>query len=240
MLILALESSAKAASVALCRDGVLIAQSQQCSGLTHSCTLLPMAEQMLKNTDTKLADVDAIAVARGPGSFTGVRIGMAAAKGFAWGRELPLFGVSTLEAMAWGLGELEGLICPVMDARRSQVYNALFRASGGTLTRLREDRAISMTDLEADLQSLAEPVTLVGDGALLCSGSMALPAGRLLLAPEHRRQQRASGVALAAWAAMQRDEISDANSLQPNYLRLSQAERERLERLQAAERKDNE
>ena len=240
MLILALESSAKAASVALCRDGVLIAQSQQCSGLTHSCTLLPMAEQMLKNTDTRLAEVDAIAVARGPGSFTGVRIGMAAAKGFAWGRELPLFGVSTLEAMAWGLGELEGLICPVMDARRSQVYNALFRASGGTLTRLREDRAISMTDLEADLQSLAEPVTLVGDGALLCSGSMALPAGRLLLAPEHRRQQRASGVALAAWAAMQRDEISDANSLQPNYLRLSQAERERLERLQAAERKDNE
>ncbi len=128
----------------------------------------------------------------------------------------------------------------MMDARRSQVYNALFRASGGALTRLRQDRAISMTDLEADLQSLAEPVTLVGDGALLCSGSMSLPAGRLLLAPEHRRQQRASGVALAAWAAMQRDEISDANSLQPNYLRLSQAERERLERLQAAERKDNE
>ena len=85
--------------------------------------------------------------------------------------------------MAWGLGELEGLICPVMDARRSQVYNALFRASGGTPHPTSEDRAISMTDLEADLQSLAEPVTLVGDGALLCSGSMALPAGRLLLAP---------------------------------------------------------
>lgn len=89
MLILALESSAKAASVALCRDGVLIAQSQQCSGLTHSCTLLPMAEQMLKNTDTKLADVDAIAVARGPGSFTGVRIGVSTAKGLAWGAQKP-------------------------------------------------------------------------------------------------------------------------------------------------------
>ena len=100
MLILALESSAKAASVALCRDGVLIAQSQQCSGLTHSCTLLPMAEQMLKNTDTKLADVDAIAVARGPGSFTGVRIGVSTAKGLAWGAQKPAIGVSTLEPAA--------------------------------------------------------------------------------------------------------------------------------------------
>ena len=231
--ILAFETSAKAASVALLEGGNLLAESYQNAGLTHSRTILVMAEHLLQSCELTPQDVEAVAVAMGPGSFTGVRIGMAAAKGFAWGRELPLFGVSTLEAMAWGLGEL-------MDARRSQVYNALFRASGGTLTRLREDRAISMTDLEADLQSLAEPVTLVGDGALLCSGSMALPAGRLLLAPEHRRQQRASGVALAAWAAMQRDEISDANSLQPNYLRLSQAERERLERLQAAERKDNE
>lgn len=101
MLILALESSAKAASVALCRDGVLIAQSQQCSGLTHSCTLLPMAEQMLKNTDTRLAEVDAIAVARGPGSFTGVRIGVSTAKGLAWGAQKPAIGVSTLEAMAY-------------------------------------------------------------------------------------------------------------------------------------------
>ena len=123
MLILALESSAKAASVALCRDGVLIAQSQQCSGLTHSCTLLPMAEQMLKNTDTKLADVDAIAVARGPGSFTGVRIGVSTAKGLAWGAQKPAIGVSTLEAMAYhGLAAGEGaLVCAAMDARRSQI-----------------------------------------------------------------------------------------------------------------------
>ena len=123
MLILALESSAKAASVALCRDGVLIAQSQQCSGLTHSCTLLPMVEQMLKNTDTRLADVDAIAVARGPGSFTGVRIGVSTAKGLAWGAQKPAIGVSTLEAMAYhGLAAGEGaLVCAAMDARRSQI-----------------------------------------------------------------------------------------------------------------------
>ena len=101
MLILALESSAKAASAALCRDGVLIAQSQQCSGLTHSCTLLPMAEQMLKDTNIALSDVDAIAVARGPGSFTGIRIGVSTAKGLAWGAQKPAIGVSTLEAMAY-------------------------------------------------------------------------------------------------------------------------------------------
>ena len=240
MRILAFETSAKAASVALMEDGSLLAEAYQNAGLTHSRTILSMAEHLLQSCDRTMGDVNAIAVAMGPGSFTGVRIGMAAAKGLAWGRELPLYGVSTLEAMALGLGQLQGLVCPVMDARRSQVYNALFRISGGTLTRLREDRAISIQALEEDLQSLAEPVTLVGDGAILCWQTMALPGERLLLAPEHRRHQRASGVALAAWAAIQRGETGDANSLQPNYLRLSQAERERLARLQAAERKDHE
>ena len=147
MLILALESSAKAASVALCRDGVLIAQSQQCSGLTHSCTLLPMAEQMLKNTDTRLADVDAIAVARGTGLITGVRIGVSTAKGLAWGAQKPAIGVSTLEAMAYhGLAAGEGaLVCAAMDARRSQIYNALFEIRGGKPVRLCE--AVSYTHL---------------------------------------------------------------------------------------------
>ena len=136
------------------------------------------------------------------------------------------------------LGELEGLVCPVMDARREQVYNALFRASGGTLTRLREDRAIALADLKEDLQHWAEPVVLVGDGALLCSRTIG--AERLRLAPEHRRHQRAAGVALAAWASICRGEAGDGATLQPHYLRLSQAERERLARLQHTDRKDNE
>lgn len=170
MLILALESSAKAASVALCRDGVLIAQSQQCSGLTHSCTLLPMAEQMLKNTDTRLADVDAIAVARGPGSFTGVRIGVSTAKGLAWGAQKPAIGVSTLEAMAYhGLAAGEGaLVCAAMDARRSQIYNALFEIRGGKPVRLCEDRAISLAELGEELGKMQKSAFLVGDGAQLC------------------------------------------------------------------------
>ena len=214
MLILALESSAKAASVALCRDGVLIAQSQQCSGLTHSCTLLPMAEQMLKNTDTKLADVDAIAVARGPGSFTGVRIG-----------------VSTREALAYlGLAAGVGaLVCAAMDARRSQIYNALFEIRGGKPVRLCEDRAISLAELGEELGKMQKSAFLVGDGAQLCYNTcldMDIPA---VLAPDNLVSQSAWGVAMAAFGQTP----VPAEELLPVYLRLSQAERERQARLAA-------
>ena len=229
MLILALESSAKAASVALCRDGVLIAQSQQCSGLTHSCTLLPMAEQMLKNTDTRLADVDAIAVARGPGSFTGVRIGVSTAKGLAWGAQKPAIGVSTLEAMAYhGLGE-GALVCAAMDARRSQIYNALFEICGGKPVRLCEDRAISLAELGEELGKMQKSVFLVGDGAQLCYNTcldMGIPA---VLAPGNLVSQSAWGVAMAAFGQTP----APAEELLPVYLRLSQAERERQARLAA-------
>jgi len=126
LLLLAFETSAKAASVALFRDGQMLGEQYQNSGLTHSQTLMVMAQELLKQCGVAPAQVQGVAVAAGPGSFTGVRIGVAAAKGFAWGAQLPLYGVSTLEAMALGLGLPSGLVCPVMDARRSQVYNALF------------------------------------------------------------------------------------------------------------------
>ena len=231
MRILAFETSAKAASVALLEDGVLLAESYQNAGLTHSVTILSMAENLMKTCGVGAEDVDAVAVAMGPGSFTGVRIGVAAAKGFAWGRELLLYGVSTLEAMALGYGAESGLVCPVMDARRSQVYNALFRAEGGKLIRLREDRAISLEELAQELKNWDGPVIFVGDGANLCYNTIGIHEERFRLAPEHRRHQRASGVALAAEAAIARGESGDGAALQPNYLRLSQAERERLERL---------
>ena len=121
MKILSFETSAKAASVALLEDGKLLAESYQNTGMTHSQTLMVMAQDLLKQCGLGPAAVDAVAVANGPGSFTGVRIGVAAAKGFAWGGELPLVGVSTLEAMALQLGAWQGYVCPVMDARRSQV-----------------------------------------------------------------------------------------------------------------------
>ena len=161
MLILAFETSAKAASVALLEGEKLLAESYQNTGMTHSQTLMVMAEDMLKQCGKTADDVQAVAVAEGPGSFTGVRIGVAAAKGFAWGRQIPCCGVSTLEAMAESLGIYDGYICPAMDARRNQVYNALFKASCGKLTRIQEDRAISLLDLSEDIQNLDKPIFLV-------------------------------------------------------------------------------
>ena len=155
---------------------------------------------------------------------------MAAAKGFAWGGELPLAGVSTLEAMALSLGAWEGTVCCVMDARRNQVYNALFRAEKGALTRLTEDRAISLEALGQELARLEGTVYLVGDGSELTYRGLAPKLANLAPPPEHRCHQRACGVALAAARMLNAGETSDPAALVPNYLRLSQAERERLER----------
>ena len=230
MLILAFETSAKAGSVALMDDKKLLGESYQNTGLTHSQTLLTMAQDLLQSCGCSVKDVTAVAVAAGPGSFTGVRIGVAAAKGFAWGAELPCCGVSTLEAMAMQLGIHQGYICPVMDARRSQVYNALFHVEGGNCTRVTEDRAISLEDLGKELNNLQEPIFLVGDGSVLCYNTLTETVPGLVMPPEHRMHQRAAGVALAAREQLARGEKADAASLSPNYLRLSQAERERLEK----------
>ena len=233
MLILAFETTAKACSAALHDGRALLAESVQNSGLTHSQTLMVMAEDLLKVCGKSAADVTALAVAAGPGSFTGVRIGVSAAKGFAWGAEKPVYGVSTLESMARWLGVWSGYICCCMDARRSQVYNAIFLVENGELTRISEDRAIALSDLKTELAHLDGPIYLVGDGAALAHKTLSQDIPALILPPEHRRHQRASGVALAALAAMDRGESADGAALQPNYLRLSQAERERMEKLQA-------
>lgn len=233
MLILAFETSAKAASAALLEDGRLLGESYQNTGLTHSQTLLVMAENLLAQCGKTVAQVTAVAVAAGPGSFTGVRIGVAAAKGFAWGRELPCYGVSTLEAMALSLGAWQGYVCPCMDARRSQVYNALFSVSQGTLERLREDRAIALSELAEELKALDGPIFLVGDGSTLAYCTLSGEITNLVLPPEHRMHQRADGVALLAAQKIAAGEPGDANALTPNYLRLSQAERERMEKLKA-------
>ena len=230
MLILAFETTAKAGSVALLEDGKLLAESYQNTGLTHSQTLMVMAEDMVKSAGKTMADVTAVAVAEGPGSFTGVRIGVAAAKGLAWGAELPCYGVSTLESMALTLGAYQGYICPVMDARRSQVYNALFYVNSGSLERIREDRAIALSDLAEELKTLEGPIFLVGDGSNLTYNTLKEVIPSLVLPPEHRMHQRASGVALAAAQRVLAGDRGDAASMTPNYLRLSQAERERMEK----------
>lgn len=228
MLILALESSAKAASVALMEDENLIAQYSQCSGLTHSRTLLPMLEDMLKNTEKNIADVDLIAVAHGPGSFTGIRIGVSTVKGLAWAAQKSCVGVSTLEAMAWHGASSGGLICPVMDARRSQVYNGLFEIDDNARPkRLTEDRAISLSELAQELRADGREPLLVGDGAKLTYDYLTQAGLACRMAPANLVYQSAWGVGMAALDK----KPGNADDLLPVYLRLSQAERERQERL---------
>ncbi len=228
MRILAFETSAKAASAALLEDGVLLGEYYQNSGQTHSRTVMKLAADLLANCDLSAKDVDLVAYANGPGSFTGIRIGIAAAKGFCWGLEISCLPVSTLEAMAWSRSDLEGTVCCCMDARRSQVYNAVFSVSSGKVTRLTEDRAISLEELSEDLSSYSAPIYLTGDGALLTWNTLHDAHPSLILTSEHLRQQRASGVALAGWQAALQGKAVSAALPEPHYLRLSQAERERL------------
>ena len=230
MKLLALETSAKAASCAVLSDGAPIASAWQATGLTHSRTLLPMVEDMLKNSELRLADMDAIAVAAGPGSFTGLRIGMAAVKGLAWAADKPCIPVSTLEAMAWPLSHLEGVIVCAMDARRQQIYHALFRGENGRVTRVTEDCAISLEELAAQLRDMPEDKLVVGDGAALCAGYLNDAGIPCRMAEESHRMQSAVGAALCAEEMAARGETVTAQGLEPVYLRLSQAERERLSR----------
>lgn len=239
MKILALESSAAAASAAVCEDEELIAQSIQRTGLTHSATLLPMLEDLLKNAGLTLADMDLLAVAAGPGSFTGLRIGVSALKGLAWGVDKPCAGCSTLESMAWqvaclgaGYGETTAPyeLCPVMDARRSQVYNARFAVRDGEPVRLSPDRAIGLAELAAEVKFSTKTQILVGDGAAMCYNAFQEASIPARLAPPHLRYQTAWGVARCALDLARRGELTTAAALRPDYHRLSQAERERLER----------
>lgn len=232
MLILAFETSAKSASVALLQDGALLGEYYQNSGQTHSRTLMQMAEDLLSNCDLNATDVNVVACAAGPGSFTGVRIGLAAAKGFAWGREIPLIGVSTLESMVRGAASVDGIYCAAMDARRNQVYAAMFEVQGSECRRITEDAAISLEDLGNQMKSIEKEKILVGDGAALCYNTLKANVPALLLVPEHLRMQRAAGTAMLAWEKLRTGDIVPAGDVIPNYLRLSQAERERLKKLE--------
>ena len=228
MKILALESSATACSAALCEDEKLIAQVFQNSGLTHSRTLMPMVDSLLSQCGHRLDEVDVIAVAAGPGSFTGLRIGVSTAKGLAWAGDKPCAPCSTLESMAWQLAHVDGIIIAAMDARRAQVYNAVFRGKHGELERLSPDRAIGLAELEEEIKKLDGPKILVGDGAQLCYNEWQGRVVGLCLAPVHLRWQTAWGVARAALELARKDGLISGEQLTPVYHRLSQAERERL------------
>ena len=228
MLILALDSTAVVASVALCRDTSPIAAFTVKNGNTHSETLLPMVEAVLKTAGYTVDDVDLFACSVGPGSFTGVRIGAATIKGLAFGKGKPCAEVSALEALAENLVPQKGILCPVMNARRGQLYNALFRYENGKLCRLCEDRAISATDLCKELNTTGDPVTLSGDG--VAEFKRLCPTFVSEQVSEHLIDQNAISVAKCAFRAYSEGHTCTDGALKPVYLRLPQAERERLER----------
>ena len=224
MKIFALETSAKAVSAAVSEDGKILVSGYQDTGLTHSRTLMPIVEHILKNTGLTMADMDAVAVAAGPGSFTGIRIGVAAAKGLAFGADKPAIGVSTLAAMARGVAFSDGLVICAMDARRNQIYNALFEAEDGQLARLTDDRAIALADLAEELRTDPRPMTVVGDGAKLCHTFLTEAGISCRMAPPHLVMQNATGVALEAESMAAAGKTVSAQALEPVYLRPAQAD----------------
>ncbi len=225
MISLALDSSAKTASTALLCDGRLLCEQYTNNGLTHSETLVPMVQNTLQAARLTMRQVDLLVVTNGPGSFTGVRIGIAAAKGLAMPHGTPCVGVSTLEAMAYNLLGQEGIACCMMDARCGQVYCALFRCERGAITRLTADKALPAQELSEQLQPYeGERICLLGDGAALYYDRFAAHYKGCALAPEHLLYQRACGAAFAQHATGTMG--GSAEQLQPAYLRLPQAERE--------------
>ena len=231
MTIIAIDSSAKAASVCIANEEKIIGEFFINTSLTHSQTLMPMLEQLLKNTGMSVEQIGAVAVNAGPGSFTGVRIGVAAAKGLAFPKDLPCISVSTLDSMAYNLLDCDCIVCAVMDARCSQVYNAIFRIKGNIAERLTEDRALSLSDLLLDIKNYEEKVLLVGDGAEISYEFLKNCASNVFLAPQNKRVQTASSVALAALKMLAEDKTVSAGELMPVYLRLPQAQRELNARL---------
>ncbi len=225
MRILALETAAKAVSAAITEDGKVLASGYQDTGLTHSRTLMPIVEGLLRNTGLTVAGMDAIAVSAGPGSFTGVRIGVSAAKGLAFAAEKPAVAVSTLAALARNVSFFDGLVICAMDARRQQVYNTLFTAENGTLTRLTPDRAIALSDLAEELKADPRPKTILGDGGRMCFDFLTEAGLPCRLAPPHLLMQNAMSVALEAEALAKAGALVSAQELAPVYLRPPQAER---------------
>ena len=232
MIILALDSTATVSSVAICSNERLLCQYTLNNGNTHSETLLPMIEDALSSLHLCAGDVDLFACSQGPGSFTGVRIGAATVKGLAFAKGKKCVGVSTLEALALNMLGIRGIIAPVMNARRSQLYNALFRSDGTRIERLTPDRAIATEDLLAQLRDeySGEPVYFVGDGYDIAIDQIKLEC--VQKTPSLLQMQSAYSVALAALKVLCENPDADFSdeALRATYLRPCQAERERLER----------
>lgn len=225
MKILALDCSAGPASVAVIEEGKIVASSFVNVRLTHSQTLLPMVRSTLESATLKVSDIDAFAISNGPGSFTGIRIGISAVKGLAAPENKPCIEVSTLYAIACGFKNLNAVICAVMDARCNQVYNALFRIENGVVTRLCDDRAIMIDAVAKELDTFNDTVIIAGDGAVLFE-SVCSQKTKIKIAAEPQRYQNAIGVSIASEEMLKNGNTVLPDELKPFYLRLPQAERE--------------
>ena len=235
MKILALDSSGIVASVAIAEDDAILAEYTVNYKKTHSQTLLPMLDEIAKMTELDLDTVDAIAVAAGPGSFTGLRIGSATAKGLGLALEKPLIPVPTADALAYNLYDTKGLVCPIMDARRNQVYTGIYRFEEHRLSVVKSQWAGAASELLELLNGMGEPVTFLGDGVPvfreLISETLKAPFS---FAPAHVSRQRAAAVAALGMEYYKQGKIESAAEHCPEYLRVSQAERERAQRQKAA------
>lgn len=231
MKILGLDSSGIVASVAIVEDDVLIAEYTVNYKKTHSQTLLPMLDEIAKMTELDLNSIDAIAVAAGPGSFTGLRIGSATAKGLGLALKKPLIAIPTVEGLAYNLYDISGLICPIMDARRKQVYTGIYRFTDHQLKVVEDQMAVPMETVIEKLNQYGETVTFLGDGVPvfheLIAEKMTVPYS---FAPAHVNKQRAAAVAALGEIYYRQGKTETAMEHVPDYLRVSQAERERAER----------
>ena len=234
MLVLALDSTAVVATAALLEDEKVLACETVSCGLKHSETLLPLIEKLYQSAGKSFSDTDLYACCVGPGSFTGVRIGVATVKGLAFGGK-KCVGVSTLEALAYNLRGFDGIVCPVMDARRGQLYNAIFRWEGENLVRLTPDRVIMIDELAKELEAVAEDIRFCGDGYSLVYEAIRLP--QVKETDQDKRDQNGASVAILAIREYEKGNYVTDATIRPTYLRAPQAERERNERLQKEETK---
>lgn len=229
MKILSIECSATPCSAAVSENGKILASRFTLDRLTHSQTLMPMVEEVLRESNTSINEVDGFAIAAGPGSFTGVRIGISAVKGLAAASKKPCAAVSTLHAMAHLFKDTDCIVCAVMDARCNQVYNANFDISNSKITRLCEDRALLCEELKKDIENISQNsdkcVIIMGDGAEMFF-EYVKDLKNVTLAPIGKRYQDAEGVAFTAAPLFENGETVAPNELLPIYLRLPQAERE--------------
>ena len=236
MKVLGIDSSGLVASVAVAEDEILLAEYTVNYKKTHSQTLLPMLNEIAKMTELELSTIDVIAVAAGPGSFTGLRIGSATAKGLGLALKKPLVSVPTVAALAYNLWGSDALICPLMDARRNQVYTGVYRFENGKLITVQEQMAVAVTEIAERLNALDEKVIFLGDGVPvyreILEETVKVPFS---FAPAHMNKQRAGSVAVLGMELAKEGKTETAAAHQPDYLRLSQAERERAQK-EAAKR----